>query len=55
MCLFFGSNIAGVIDPRKLRKLCVAFHCSGVVIIFEGRSSNEANVIGKTSVISPVG
>ena len=55
MWLFFGSNIGADIEPRELRKLCLAFHCSGVVIIFGGRSSNEANVIGKTSVISPVG
>lgn len=42
ICLFFGSNIGGDIDPHKL-------------IIFGGRSSNEANIVDKTSLISPVG
>lgn len=47
--------MGGDINPHKLRKLCMAFHHSGLVIIFGGKSSNEANIVDKTSLVSPVG
>lgn len=46
--------MAGDINPHKLRKLC-GFSLFRAGHNFGGKSSNEANIVAKTSLVSPVG